>query len=46
MQSALQIKTKVLPGNKIKIQIPEAAIGDTVDVFVRYHLTHSRMTSG
>ncbi|KJH72190.1 hypothetical protein [Aliterella atlantica] len=34
MQSALHITTKVLPGNKIEIQIPEAAIGDRVDVFV------------
>lgn len=34
MQSALHITTKVLPGNKIEIQVPEAAIGDTVDVFV------------
>ena len=23
-----------LPGNKVEIQVPEAAIGDTVDVFV------------
>lgn len=34
MQPALHITTKVLPGNKIEIQVPEAAIGDTVDVFV------------
>lgn len=34
MQSALHITTKILPGNKIEIQVPEAAIGDTVDVFV------------
>lgn len=34
MQPALHITTKVLPGKKIEIQIPEAAIGDTVDVFV------------
>ncbi len=34
MQPALHIITKVLPGNKIEIQVPEAAIGDTVDVFV------------
>ena len=26
--------TKVLPGNKIEIEIPEGEIGDTVDVFV------------
>ncbi len=34
MQPALHITTQVLPGNKIEIQVPEAAIGDTVDVFV------------
>lgn len=34
MQSALRITTKVLPGNKIEIEIPEAKIGDSVDVFV------------
>ena len=34
MQSALHITTKVLPGNKIEIQVPEAEIGDSVDVFV------------
>lgn len=34
MQSALRITTKVLPGNKIEIQVPEAEIGDSVDVFV------------
>ena len=34
MQPSLHIKTQVLPGNKIVIEIPEAAIGDAVDVFV------------
>ncbi|BAZ15585.1 hypothetical protein NIES4071_74570 [Calothrix sp. NIES-4071] len=34
MQPALHITTKVLPGNKIEIQVPEAQIGDSVDVFV------------
>ncbi|NMG18700.1 hypothetical protein [Brasilonema bromeliae] len=34
MQAALRITTKVLPGNKIEIELPEAEIGDTVDVFV------------
>ena len=34
MQSALRMTTKVLPGNKIEIEIPEAEIGDSVDVFV------------
>ncbi|MBD2777078.1 hypothetical protein [Iningainema tapete] len=34
MQPALHITTQVLPGNKVEIQVPEAAIGDTVDIFV------------
>ncbi|MDZ7956919.1 MAG: hypothetical protein RMY34_03260 [Aulosira sp. DedQUE10] len=34
MQPALHITTKVLPGNKIEIDIPDADIGDSVDVFV------------
>ena len=33
MQPALDLTTKVLPGNKIEIEIPEGKIGDTVDVF-------------
>jgi hypothetical protein len=34
VQPALHLTTKVLPGNKIEIEIPEGEIGDTVDVFV------------
>ena len=34
MQPALHITTQVLLGNKIEIQIPQAEIGDNVDVFV------------
>lgn len=34
MESALHIKTKVLPGKKIEIQSDNFEIGDTVDVFV------------
>ena len=34
MQPALHLTTKVLPGNKIEIEILEGKIGDTVDVFV------------
>jgi hypothetical protein len=34
MQPALHLTTKVLPGNKIVLEIPEGEIGDTVDVFV------------
>jgi hypothetical protein len=34
MQPALHITTKVLPGNKIEIQVPEAEVGDNVDVFM------------
>ncbi|CBN57917.1 MULTISPECIES: hypothetical protein [Kamptonema] len=34
MQSALHIKSKVLPGNKLEIDIPDGAVGDSVDVFI------------
>ncbi|MGK7938180.1 MAG: hypothetical protein AB4206_20640 [Xenococcaceae cyanobacterium] len=34
MQPALHLTTKVLPGKKIEIEIPEGEIGDTVDIFV------------
>jgi hypothetical protein len=34
MQSALQIVTKVLPGNRIEVQIPSGSEGQTVTVFV------------
>lgn len=38
MQSALRIETKVLPGNKIEISLPEAAaltsVGQTIEVIV------------
>ncbi|GAA6616861.1 hypothetical protein [Scytonema sp. NUACC26] len=34
MQSALRITTKVLPGNKIEIELPQAEIGDDVYVIV------------
>lgn len=34
MQSALRITTKILPGNKIEIEVPQASVGDSVDVFV------------
>jgi hypothetical protein len=34
MQSALHLKTQVLPEHKIEIQSDNLEIGDTVDVFV------------
>lgn len=34
MQSALRITTKVLPGNKIEIQLPPGSEGDDIEVFV------------
>jgi hypothetical protein len=34
MQAALQIVTKVLPGNRIEIQIPSASEGQEVTVFI------------
>jgi hypothetical protein len=30
MQSALRIETKVLPGNKIEINLPSASVSDSV----------------
>lgn len=34
MQSALRITTKVLPGNKIEVQLPPGLEGEEVDVFI------------
>lgn len=34
MRTALHMKTKVLPGNKIEIELPTSSVGDAVDVFV------------
>jgi hypothetical protein len=34
MQSALQIVTKVLPGNRIEVQIPSGSEGRDVTVFI------------
>jgi hypothetical protein len=34
MQSAFHLKTKVLPGNKIEIDVPPGSVGEPVDVFV------------
>ncbi|WP_416670676.1 hypothetical protein [Egbenema bharatensis] len=34
MQSALHITTKVLPGNRIEIQLPALTEGEEVEVFV------------
>lgn len=34
MQSALRLTTKVLPGNRIEIQLPPGSEGEEVDVFV------------
>jgi hypothetical protein len=34
MQSALQIVTKVLPGNRIEVQIPSGSEGQEVNVFI------------
>jgi hypothetical protein len=34
MQSALRIRTKVLPGNKLEIELPPGSEGEEVDVFV------------
>jgi len=34
MQSALHITTKVLPGNKIEIEVPAGSIGESIEVIV------------
>lgn len=34
MQSAVHITTKVLPGNRIEIQLPSLSEGEEVDVFI------------
>ena len=34
MQSTLHVQTKVLPGKKIEISLPELQEGDPVDVFL------------
>jgi hypothetical protein len=34
MQSALHITTKVLPGNKIEIEVPAGSIGEDIEVIV------------
>ncbi len=34
MQSALRITTKVLPGNKVEIELPPGSVGEEVEVFV------------
>ena len=34
MESALRIKTKVLVGNKVEIELPPGSVGQEVEVFV------------
>lgn len=34
MQAALRVVTKILPGNKIEIEIPEGEIGEDIEVIV------------
>jgi hypothetical protein len=34
MQSALRITTKVLPGNKVEIELPPGSVGEEVEVIV------------
>jgi len=34
MQAAFHITTKILPGNKIEIQVPEGAIGEDIEVII------------
>lgn len=34
MRSALQITTKVLPGNRVEVQLPPGSEGQEVEVFI------------
>ncbi len=34
MQETVRIMTKVLPGNKIEIEVPEGSVGEDVEVIV------------
>ena len=34
MQSAIHIKTKVQPGKKIELELPQATVGEDVEVFL------------
>ena len=34
MQSALHLTTRVLPGNRIELAVPELRVGEPVDVFL------------
>jgi hypothetical protein len=34
MQSALHLTTRVLPGNRIEVAVPELKVGDPVEVFL------------
>lgn len=34
MQAALRITTKVLPGDKVEIQLPPGSVGEEVEIFV------------
>jgi hypothetical protein len=45
MQSALQIVTKVLPGNRIEVQIPSGSEGQDVTVFIVLPTEISPVTS-
>ncbi|MBP0007175.1 MULTISPECIES: hypothetical protein [unclassified Roseofilum] len=46
MQSALRISTKVLPGDKVEIQVPSGSEGQEVDVFVVFsHPAPSKRSS-
>lgn len=39
MQSALHITTKVLPGNRIEVQLPPGSEGQEVDIFIVLPMT-------
>jgi hypothetical protein len=42
MQSALHITAKVLPGNRLEVQLPDGAEGQEVEVFIVMPITPDR----
>lgn len=34
MQTTLRVMTKVLPGNKVEIDIPEGSIGEEIEIII------------
>jgi|GEM_PF-1894770 len=45
MQSALHIKTKVLPGNRVELQLPSGSEGQEVNIFIVLPMTTASIDS-